>query len=241
MPSILALLSLLPARAHSSFALLDPADAEPHFASLPEVGGITGAAAFAFAQQELPFIDLPAAEADLVAAYYYRTKVLREHILDTGYPDAPFVVSECKFATTRMNSSSHQPVDGAVGCGWGDAKGVINAASGHHIAEGSWLRSSKYINSYLRYFFKGAHTPDGKKASTQNPRSYSSWQTFAALKKFKNDGDLAFIASLLPSFLTNFQGWVEGHRLDRRGQAGCAGANVDPESGASSLLESCFT
>ena len=78
-------LALLPVPAAGSFAILDPTDYEGHFSSLPEVGGITGAAAFAFAKEAVPFIDLPAeTEADLLTAYYYRAKVLREHILDTG-------------------------------------------------------------------------------------------------------------------------------------------------------------
>ena len=142
----LAAVLLLPV-ASRSFVLLDPADYEPYFTGLPEVGGVTGAAAFAFAKEQLPFIDLPSSsEADILAAYYYRAKVLREHILETGYPDAPFAVSECKFATTQANTSTHPPtiVNGTVGCLWGDPSGVINAASGHHIAEGSWLREPKY-------------------------------------------------------------------------------------------------
>ena len=227
------LATMLAPTVSGSFALLDPADYEPYFIGLPEVGGITGAAAFAFAKEQLPFIDLPAStEEDIMAAYYYRTKVLREHIIDTGFPDAPFAVSECKFPTTQANMSAHPPtiVNGTVGCLWGDQNGVINAASGHHIAEGSWLRDPKYMNSYLNYFFKGAHYPNGTRASTYSPRTYTSWQVTAALKKLKNDGDLKFVASLLPAFVSNFQGWVREHRLDQM-QHTCTGANLDPSKG----------
>eukprot|EP01052_Picozoa_sp_SAG31_P040039 SAG31_NODE_5701_length_2373_cov_2.077836_1_plen_438_part_00 len=213
-----------------SFTLLDPADYRQHYTGLPTVGGISADAAAAWAEEQLPFIDLPQAETDLLAAYYYRTKVLREHILETGYPDAPWAVSECKFSTTQLNESSGQPLNGTVGCSWGDAYGVINAASGHVIAEGSWLRSSKYMNSYLSYFFKGAHKADGSKANTYGARTYTSWQTFAALKKLKNDGNISIIASLLPAFVASFKGWVQTHRLDRcpGGACHCVGADVSP-------------
>eukprot|EP01051_Picozoa_sp_SAG22_P014595 SAG22_NODE_1795_length_3553_cov_5.156051_1_plen_408_part_00 len=234
-----ALLPLLAAVAgtDSAFHILDPADYEQHFTSLPEVGGITGAAAFSWAVEQLPFADLGTSapdEADkLTAAYYYRAKVLREHILDTGYPDAPFAVSECKFATTVENATTHTAVNGTVGCTWGDKFGVINAASGHHIAEGSWLRGSKYMDSYLRYFYQPVHTADGKVAKTQSPRAYSSWQVTAALKKFRVDRNISFVATLLPAFADNFVQWVKDHRLDRAGLPGgaCRGANVDPAAG----------
>ena len=227
-PRLLCLL-LLPG-ALGSFTLLDPADYRQHYAGLPTVGGISAEAAAAWAEQQLPFIDLPQGETDLLAAYYYRTKVLREHILETGYPDAPYAVSECKFATTQINESSHQAANGTVGCAWGDAFGVINAASGHVIAEGSWLRDGKYMDSYLRYFFLGAHKPDGSKADTYGARTYTSWQTHAALKKLKNDGNVSFVASLLPAFVESFKGWVQTHRLDRcpGGACQCRGADVTP-------------
>ena len=66
------LLGALPGVALGSFALLDPKDYSRHFAALPEVGGITGAAAASWAEAMLPFVDLPASEPDLLAAYYYR-------------------------------------------------------------------------------------------------------------------------------------------------------------------------
>lgn len=111
---ILSLLLGTPQPAAGSFLLLDPADYSKHYTALPEVGGVSGSSAFAWAQQELPFVDLPDADPDLEAAYYYRSKVLREHILETGYPDAPYVVSECKFATTTINATSHKTPNGTT-------------------------------------------------------------------------------------------------------------------------------
>ncbi len=148
-----------------------------------------------------------------------------------SYPDAPFAVSECKFPTTQANHSASPPVvNGTVGCLWGDAFGVINAASGHHITEGSWLRDSKYMDSYLRYFMLGAHFANGTKAKTYEPRIYTSWQVTAALKKLMVDGNISFAASLLPAFVANFQQWVREHRLDQMGHQ-CTGANLDPTTG----------
>jgi hypothetical protein len=112
---VVSLLLATPQPAAGSFLLLDPADYSKHYTALPEVGGVSGSSAFAWAQEELPFVDLPGSDdADLEAAYYYRSKVLREHILETGYPDAPYVVSECKFATTTVNATSHKPPNGTT-------------------------------------------------------------------------------------------------------------------------------
>ena len=76
MPVLLVIaLGLLAPAARASFTLLDPSDYRPHFDRLPEVGGITGIAAAEWAEEWLPFIDLPETEPELLAAYYYRTKV----------------------------------------------------------------------------------------------------------------------------------------------------------------------
>ena len=91
-------------------------------------------------------------------------------------------------------------------------------------------RPHRGVHSYLRYFFLGAHKPDGSKADTYGARTYTSWQTHAALKKLKVDGNVSFIASLLPAFVESFKGWVQTHRLDRcpGGACQCRGADVAP-------------
>jgi hypothetical protein len=99
-----------------------------------------------------------------------------------------------------------------------------------------WLRATD-----LSYFFHGAHTADGAKAKTQGARIYTSWQVTAALKKLKVDGNLTFIASLLPAFVDDFKGYVMGHRLDRcpSGACQCQGANVDPEKPGGDWWATC--
>ena len=47
---------------------------------------------FEWARDNLPFLDT--GDADVVAAYYYRAKTYKSHLMATDYTDAPWVVSE---------------------------------------------------------------------------------------------------------------------------------------------------
>lgn len=162
---------------NSSFYILSPTEYQHHFSHLPTVGGVSGAAAFAFAQSDagLPFVDLPPSLHDIEAAYYYRAKLLKEHIIPTHCSEVPFVMSECRFQTTETDPDKWwNPKAGTVGCTWGDPYGVINAAAGHHIMEARWLREPTVANSYLRYFFDRRAPWTGKKM-VPGPRDAAAW------------------------------------------------------------------
>ena len=125
--------------------------------------------------------------------YYYRLKVTRQHALETGCPDAPFVFTECRYASTETDPDDPaNPKNGTVGCTWGDDTGVINAASGHHLAEARWLRNQTYAKSYLDYFFRGATFPNGSKPSQMGARVYTAWQTHALWRSTAITGDVAY-------------------------------------------------
>ena len=143
-------------RARTAWTAFVDRDAKrARFAGLPTVGGVTADAAFAWANASAPFVDLPTLPS-VERAYYYRWKLFREHVLATGCARAPWVLTECRLATTRAANETGDdgdllPVDGTDGCVWGDALGVIAAASGHHVAEGRWLRDARPVASYVRY------------------------------------------------------------------------------------------
>lgn len=225
------------------FQLLDAEDYKSYFTGLPEVDGWTGDKAFEWSKNNLPFIDMPPSDHDITATYYFRCKVLREHILPTIYPDAPYTVSECKYLTTESNPTDpSKPVNGTEGCLWGDSYGVINAASGHHISEGRWLRNAKYMDSYLHYFLRGAHYVNGSKAPTYQTRIYTSWQVTAAWRRYLISGDVAFLRSYLGDFVENFKGWIREHRFDRcpSGHCDCAASEEDWTATCSEGTHQCF-
>ena len=136
-------------------AFVDRDAKRAHFAGLPTVGGVTAGAAFDWARSNVPFVDLPTLPR-VERVYYYRWKLFREHVLPTGCAAVPWVLTECRLATTRASNETSEdgdalPVDGTHGCVWGDALGVTAAASGHHVAEGRWLRDPRVVASYARY------------------------------------------------------------------------------------------
>ena len=234
--------ALLFTGATAEFAILQPQKFQPLMARLPTVNGWSGERAFAWAVREAPFVEV--ADADVEAAYYFRLKVMREHVIETGFDAAPFAFSECRYPTTEADPAKPQnPSNGTVGCLWGDAQGVINAASGHHLAEARWLRNATYHDSYLRYFFaRPMRFANGTEATTTPPRIYTSWQTMALHRSLGVGGDLALAKALLPSLVANVEGWVREHRFDRcpTGACDCDAADEDPFATCNPGAPQCF-
>ena len=69
----------------------------------------------------------------------------------TGYGDSPVVLSE-------FGPSVH----------WGGAGGAINAAAGHHIREGRWIRDRAVMDSEIGFWYGRHHWPNGSNAPGGN-------------------------------------------------------------------------
>ena len=91
----------------------------------------------------------------------------------------------------------------------GRCGGTINAAAGHHITEGRWIRDRDYTAGLVRFWIGSqnqagesspradgvfepgvGHFANGSKGQT-GPTAYSSWILSAAVKAAAVQGDLA--------------------------------------------------
>ena len=128
------------ATSHASFVLLDPNDYKQNFVegwpgpySNGTNAGLVNRTTVAWATANLPLFE--ASDADMQGAYYYRAKSYRSHMNPTDYVDQPVVVSE-------FGAAVH----------WGGPYGSINAAAGHHISEGRWIRDRTAMNSNIKFW-----------------------------------------------------------------------------------------
>src|SRR5262245_27452597 len=86
-------------------------------------------------KDNIPLLDIP--DGSIQQTYYYRWSAYKRHIHYTE-PGQGYIISE--FA--------HVP-------GYAGAFGAINAAAGHHIYEGRWLRNQRYLDDYEIFWMRG--------------------------------------------------------------------------------------
>ena len=146
-----AVLAMIPATALAEFVLLEPQSFKPLFrdvklgASSPSDQGPVNVKAFEWAKANVPFFE--ASDKDIEATYAFRWRAYYTHIIPTNQTINPFVISEC-FSPTIPGR-----------CNWGAPTGTINAAAGHHIREGRWIRDPRYMDSYTRFWFGVGNKP----------------------------------------------------------------------------------
>ncbi|MGW0521919.1 discoidin domain-containing protein [Crossiella sp. NPDC003009] len=141
----------------------------------------------------IPFVDLP--DAQVQEIYYYRWKVFQEALKNTG-PREGWLVSEFL---------------GPVG--YSAPNGGIVAAAGHHVYEGRWLRDTRYLDDYLRYWLRGSGagpkpaTEFLNKNTTDWAHQYSSWLADATVARASVTGDWRFATGLLPELRRHWDRW----------------------------------
>ena len=131
----------VPRGGRASFVAIDPS---VHAARLGDD--------YEWAVRSVPFVEL-AADDDVVAAFYYRWRVLRKHVTWTGAPDG-YVITEFLREVS-----------------WAGLHNTIPAAAGHHLREARWLRNATAASDYARFWFAGTGAA---------PASYTSWIGHAA-------------------------------------------------------------
>lgn len=129
----------------------------------------------------IPFFEC--SDKEMEAVYYYRWKMYKAHIRNTG---------QNKYGITEF--INHMPWDREPEC-------TINAAAMHHIYEGRWLRDDSYMNGYINYLFQ-----DGG-----NNRSYSESVSDAAYARYLVNKDTAFLIKQLDSMVYSFNQWKDHH------------------------------
>jgi hypothetical protein len=127
----------------------------------------------------IPWLDIPDKEIERI--YYFRWYSFQKHIVPgpNGYLISEFL--------------DDVP--------WSGKQNMIDAAAGHHIREGRWLRDSEYVDDYTKFWFG----PEGE------PRRYSFWAADSVYQLFLATGDRDFAISLLPALLKNYEAWEETH------------------------------
>jgi hypothetical protein len=141
----------------------------------------------------IPFLDVP--DQQIQQTYYYRWRTLKEHIRATG-PANGDILTEFFGAP-----------------GYSAPFGGIDAAAGHHIDEGRWLRDQSYVDSDIDYWLRGAGSGPKPRTEALNPNTsdwaheYSFWAASAVLGDAEVTGDLSFATGLEPNLIKQYDGW----------------------------------
>ncbi|MCL2287203.1 MAG: hypothetical protein FWC32_12685, partial [Firmicutes bacterium] len=133
--------------------------------------------------KNIPMVDLP--DKVIERAYYFRWWSYRKHIRKS--PDG-YVITEFM-----------------PDVAWAGKHNTINCAAGHHFYEGRWIKETKYLDEYLRFWFERGSL-----------RSYSCWLADAAYKRYLVTGDIAPIKRHFSDFISNYEAW-ELERSDDNG------------------------
>jgi len=133
----------------------------------------------AWFQDNIPFFECSDKEIEQV--YYYRWKLYKAHIRNTGPNE--FIITEF---------IDHVAWDREPFC-------TINAASMHHIYEGRWLRDPRYMDGYINNLYQQGG----------NDRRYSESVADAAYARYLVDGDKDFIAAQLDKMKMTYEGWYD--------------------------------
>jgi len=147
----------------------------------------------AWYEANIPFVDLP--DQTLQDVYYYRWRVWREHVRYTN-PSDGWVLTEFLDC-----------------CGYAAPYQAIDAAAGHHIDEGRWVRDTSYLDDYIRFWLTGPGA--GPKPATEafNPdttdwaHEYSFWLASAAVGRAQVSGGFSELKTLLPQLQGQYHGW----------------------------------
>ncbi len=143
------------------------------------INAIPNASAYSWMADNVPRFECP--DKQMEKTYYFRWWEYRKHIVNS--PEG-FVVTEF-----LPNAS------------WAKNYNTINCAAGHHIYEGRWLRDSKYMNDYSKFYFAG--TGDAGGAS----KCYSTWLADAVYSRYLVSGDKNVPVSLLSGMVKNYEAW----------------------------------
>ncbi|WP_329047770.1 NEW3 domain-containing protein [Amycolatopsis sp. NBC_01488] len=174
------------------------ATAGTHF--LDHASDLAGFADPAWYEANIPFVDLP--DATMQSVYYYRWRVFKEHLRYTNPADG--------WISTEFLDC----------CGYAAPYQAINAATGHQLTEGRWLRDPGYGQDYLKFWLTGPGAgpkpaTDGVNADTTDwAHEYSVWLATSAYGQAQVTGDFAPLRELLPSLVRQYRGWDKQFTAD---------------------------
>ncbi|MEA5360795.1 LamG-like jellyroll fold domain-containing protein [Amycolatopsis sp., V23-08] len=169
-----------------------------HF--LDHSAALAGYADPAWYEANIPFVDLP--DATMQSVYYYRWRVFKEHLRYTDPADG--------WISTEFLDC----------CGYAAPYQAINAAAGHQLTEGRWLRDPGYGQDYLKFWLTGPGagpkpaTDDVNADTTDWAHEYSVWLATSAYGQAQVSGDFAPLRELLPALVRQYRGWDKQFNAD---------------------------
>lgn len=144
-------------------------------------------------EQNVPFLEVPNQQIQQV--YYYRLQTYKEHLTYTGAQYG------------YLSSEFLKPVS------YGAPYGGINAAAGHHIIEGRWLRDQTYVRDIVNYWLVGPgqfskpQVEHVNKDATDWAHEYSFWAATAVWRYYLVSGDREFAIGQLDNLVKQYRGW----------------------------------
>ncbi len=178
---------VVPSSRATDLAILKPDDFSnciAHFNAMEDenvTNAISNEQSWSWLEKEIPFFECPDREVEQM--YYYRWWSFRKHLEQTTNG---FVFSE--FLTRQT---------------------PVSSALGHQIADGRWLHDQKYIDDYVRYWFRDD-------VSRLQLHKYSSWLAAALWQRYLVTGDKEFVVSQLDNLVRDYRQW-EQERLATNG------------------------
>ena len=144
---------------------------------------IDNEAALGWLREEIPLLECP--DKDIERTYYFRFWTYRKHLKHT---EDGYVITE--FLPNVPWSGKHN---------------TINAAVGHHLCEGRWLKNaSLYLNDYVEFFL----------SVSEKSHMYSTWLIDAVYKLFSVTGAKELDKGLINKLVKYYEKWEELHGLD---------------------------
>jgi hypothetical protein len=168
-------------------------DVGPGTHLLDHAGKLAGFTQPEWYEANIPFVDLP--DKAIEDTYYYRWRTFKEALKYTG-PQDGWIVSEFL---------------GPVG--YSAPGGGIDAAAGHHLYEGRWLRDPRYLDDYVDYWLRGSGAgakpaTDGLNENTTDwAHEYSFWAADAVLARASVDGRWNFAVDRIPELQRQWAAW----------------------------------
>ena len=138
--------------------------------------------AYDWLSQEIPVFECP--DKDIEECYYFRWWTFRKHIKET---EQGYIITEF-LPKVR----------------WSGEYNEINAAVGHHIYEGRWLKNGeKYLKDYINFFLN----------NQQRGHQYSAWLIYSAHQLCTVTGNWSLGDDFLEKICSYYEEWEKTHLL----------------------------
>lgn len=151
------------------------------------IQAIPNAESWEWMKSNIPLFDCP--QDNFLEMYYYRWWTFRKHIKETpaGYAITEFLVQRT----------------------YSDKYNLIACAIGHHLYEGRWIRDNKYLDQYLKVWYRG----NGGK-SMAKVHKFSSWTPDALYNRFLVNSDTTYVKEMFPHMEECYTYWETNNKLE---------------------------